>query len=176
MVSLTVRLYSTDSQTQVVDYSLRKHTAVDFIVGNRHVLLADSTLMSDKSAVDYSLKGAWALKRLSMHPQVIGFDEDYEDATLLKRQNLVSFNGKLLALWDGSRLKDSLSYRLPVDYLLVRDKQKPDLRSIVNGYDLQMLLIDGSVPDYLAERWASQAREIELPYIKIGDGAVEIEE
>lgn len=175
-VSQTYRGLAVNKQRDLVFYSLRKHTAIDFIVGNRHVLLADSILMSDKSAVDYSLKGAWALKRLSMHPQVIGFDEDYEDATLLKRQNLVSFNGKLLALWDGSRLKDSLSYRLPVDYLLVRDKQKPDLRSIVNGYDLQMLLIDGSVPDYLAERWATQAREMELPYIKIGDGAVEIEE
>ena len=79
-------------------------------------------------------------------------------------------------LWDGSQIGDSLSYRLPVDYLLVRGRQKPDLQSIVNGYDLQTLLIDGSVPDYLAEQWARQARDMALPYINIGDGAVKIEE
>lgn len=176
MGSVTLRTYSLERQKGMVFYSLRKHTAVDFIVGREHVLMADSTLLADESTVDYSLKGAWGQRQLSLHPQIVGLEEDYGSRMLRKRQNLVSFNGKLLAIWDGSRLKDSLSYRLPVDYLLVRGKQKPDLQSIVNGYDLQMLLIDGSVPDYLAERWVSQAREMELPYIKIGDGAVEIED
>ena len=52
MVSLTVRLYSTDNQNRMVVYSLRKHTAVDFITGGQHILLADSALMADESTVD----------------------------------------------------------------------------------------------------------------------------
>jgi len=176
MGSVALRTYSSERQDGMVFYSLRKHTAVDFIVGREHVLMADSTLLADESTVNYSLKGAWGQRQLSLHPRIVNLEEDYESVVLRKRQNLVSFNGKLLALWDGSRLKDSLSYRLPVDYLLVRGKQKPDLQSIVNGYDLQMLLIDGSVPAYLAKRWAGQARELGLTYINIGDGAVEIEE
>ena len=176
MVSVTVRLYRSDDQGGMTVFSLRNHTAVDFVRGGEHILLADSALMADESTVDYSLKGAWAKQFLSLHPEVIGFEEDFEGTYLRKRSNLIAFDGKLLALWDGSRLKDSLSYRMPVDYLLVRGKQKPDLQSIVNGYDLHTLLIDGSVPDYLAERWVSQAREMALPYINIGDGAVEIEE
>lgn len=176
MVSVTVRLYRSDDQGGMTVFSLRNHTAVDFVRGGEHILLADSALMADESTVDYSLKGAWAKQFLSLHPEVIGFEEDFEGTYLRKRSNLIAFDGKLLALWDGTRLKDSLSYRMPVDYLLVRGKQKPDLQSIVNGYDLHTLLIDGSVPDYLAERWVSQAREMALPYINIGDGAVEIEE
>jgi len=176
MVSVTARTFSADRQNGMMFYSLRKHTAVDFIAGHQHVLLADSTLMADASTVDYSLKGAWAQRQLSQHPYVIGFDADYVDVRLGKRQNLISYDGKLLALWDGQRISDSLSYRLPVDYLLVRGKQKPDLQSVVNGYDLKTLLIDGSVPDYLAERWVKQAREMALPYINIGEGAVEIVE
>ena len=176
MVSVTVRLYQSDDQRGMTVFCLRNHTAVDFVRGREHVLLADSALMEEESTVDYSLAGAWAKQFLSLHPEVIGFEEDFEGTYLRKRSNLIAFDGKLLALWDGSRLKDSLSYRMPVDYLLVRGKQKPDLQSIVNGYDLQTLLIDGSVPDYLAERWVSQAREMALPYINIGDGAVEIEE
>ena len=176
MVSVTVRLYRSDDQKSTTVFSLRNHTAVDFVRGGAHVLLADSALMADESAVDYSLAGDWAKQFLSLHPEVIGFEEDFEGTYLRKRSNLIDFDGKLLALWDGSRLKDSLSYRLPVDYLLVRSKQKPDLQSIVNGYDLHTLLIDGSVPDYLAERWVSQARDRALPYINIGEGSVEIEE
>ena len=173
MVSLTVRLYSTDSQNRMVVYSLRKHTAVDFITGGQHILLADSALMADESTIDYSLKGAWAKWHVSAQPEVVGLEEDFEGPYLRKRQNLVSFNGVLLALWDETRCDDSLSYRLPVDYLLVTGRQKPDMQTIVNEYDVRFLIIDGSVPNYLAERWSSQAVEKGIPY-NIREGAVEV--
>lgn len=176
MVSLTVRTYSVDQQKGITFYSLRKHTAVDFIVGNQHILLADSTLMDDVSTVDYSLKGAWAKRHLSLQPQVIGLEEDCEVVNLCKKQNLISFDGKLLALWDEYVFSDSLSYRLPVDYLLVTGKQQSDVQSIVNGYEVDLLLIDGSVPNYLAARWISQAKEKGLAYVNIGDGALEIKD
>lgn len=171
MVSVTLRTYSLDRQNGMMFYSLRRHTAVDFIEGHRHVLLADSALMDDASAVDYSLKGAWAQRGLSQYPPVVGIDDDYEDEMLCKRHNLVSFKGKLLALWDEEHLNDSLAYRLPVDYLLVRGKQKPDVYSVVCGYEAKLLLIDGSVPEYWARRWMDSARELGVPYIYIGERA-----
>ena len=175
MVSVTVRLYRSYDQGGITVFSLRNHTAVDFVRGGEHILLADSALMADASTVDYSLKGAWAKQFLSLHPEVVGFAEDYEGSYLRKRSNLISFEGKLLALWDESlAAKDSLSYRLPVDYLLVRGKQKPDVRSVSNAFEVQMLIIDGSVPRYLAERWRTKAEEMHLPCCYIGDGALQI--
>lgn len=106
---------------------------------------------------------------------MIGFEEDYEGGFLRKKSNLLSFDGKLLAIWnDEFRCDDSLDYRLPVDYLLVRGRQKPDVQSVVNGYDVKMLLVDGSVPRYLAEKWESQAQALGIPYYNIGNGALEI--
>ena len=174
MVSVTLRLYQSDSQKGMTVFSLRGHTAVDFVSGGEHLLLADSTLMSDESAVDYSLRGAWTKRHLSLHPETIGLDEDFVGDYLCKKSNLVSFDGKLLALWDEEQFEDSLSYRLPVDYLLVSQRQNPDVQSIVNAYDTKLLLIDGSVPRYLAEKWIAQADERHLPYRDIGKGAFEV--
>ena len=174
MASVTIRLYSSDHQQGMTAFSLRNHTAIDFVRGGEHVLLADSTLMADESTVDYSMKGAWSMHYLSHHPQVIGFEEDFANGYLYKRSDLVSFNGKLLAIWDGRQLNDSLSYRLPVDYLLVIGKQKPDVQSIVNGYDSKLLVIDGSVPHYLSEKWIAQAQALGMPYYNIGEGALEV--
>lgn len=144
MVSVTVRMYSSEYQQGMMVFSLRNHTAVDFVRGGEHLLLADSTLTADASTVDYSLKGAWAQRHLSYHPQVIGLEEDFANGYLCKKSNLVSFDGKVLALWDDAlQCKDSLDYRLPVDYLLVRGKQRPDVQSAVNGYGVRLLLIDG---------------------------------
>ena len=175
MASVAFRLYSADYQQGITVFSLRNHTAVDFVRGGEHVLLSDSTLMADESTVDYSLKGAWSKRHLSHRPQVIGFEEGFENGYLRKKSNLVSFDGKLLALWDdASQCKDSLDYRLPVDYLLVTGKQKPDVQSVVNGYDTKLLVIDGSVPRYLSEKWMAQAQALDLPYYNIGEGALEI--
>lgn len=175
MVSVTIRLYSTENQQGMTIYSLRNHTAIDFVRGGEHILLADSTLIADEGTVDYSLKGAWAQRHLSSHPQVFGFEEDYENGYLCKKMNLVSFGGKLLALWDDDcKVKDSLSYRLPVDYLLVLGKQKPDVKSINNAFAAQLLIIDGLVPRYLAEKWVAQAEESQLPYYDVGGGAFEV--
>lgn len=176
MVSLTIRTYVVDQQSGMTFYSLRKHTAVDFVVGNQHVLMADSTLIADESTIDYSLKGAWAQRHLSPHPKVVDLAEDSENQIFRKRQNLVSFNGKLLLLWDESHISVSLSYRLPVDYVLVFGKQRPDVQSVVNAFETKALLIDGSVPNYLAAQWIKQADEMGIPYINIGEGALEIKD
>ena len=175
MVSVTIRLYQTDRQQGMLVFSLRNHTAIDFVRGGEHVLLADSTLMADESTVDYSLSGAWTKRHLSSHPQIVGLDEDYSNGYLSKKANLVSFDGKLLALWaDTCRCEDSLSYRLPVDYLLVMGKQRPDVQSVVNGYEAKTLLVDGSVPRYMAEKWMVEAKEKGLSCYYLGDGALEL--
>ena len=173
MVSVTVRVYRSDQQQGVMAFSLRNHTALDFVKGREHVLLADSALMADASTVDYSLKGAWGKRHLSLHPQVVNLDEDRVEGFFSKKSNLVSFDGKLLALWEGERFADSLSFRLSVDCLLVRAKQKPDVQSVVNSYETKLLLVDGSVPRYLAERWMAQAEEKGLPCHYLGNGALE---
>ena len=174
MTSVTIRMYRVEAYQGMTAFCLRNHTAVDFVSGGEHVLLADSALMADESTVDYSLKGAWSKRHLSHHPQMIGLEEDYANEYLCKKSNLVSFDGKLLAIWEDQRISDSLSFRLPVDYLLVRGKQKPDVQSAVNAYEAKMLLIDGSVPRYLSEKWIAQAQDLDIPYYNIGEGAMEV--
>ena len=175
MVSVTVRIYGSEIQQGMTVFSLRKHTVVDFVRGGKHILLADTALMADASTIDYSLKGAWSKRNLSFRPQVFGFEDNYANDYLKKKSNLVSFNGKLLALWDDTnQCQDSLDYRLPVDFLLVREKQRPDVQSVVNCYDAQMLVVDGSVPRYLADKWISQAKAKGLPYYYVGEGALEV--
>ena len=173
MVSVTYRLYNSDQQQGMTVFSLRNHTAVDFVRGGEHLLLADSTLMADEAIVDYSLKGSWSKRHLSSQPQVVGFDMDYENAFFRKKSNLISFDGKLMALWDGQRCNDSLSVRLPVDYLLVREKQEVDVQSVVYSYDAKLLLVDGSVPHYLATKWKAQAEIMGVPCYSLADGAYE---
>ncbi len=173
-VSVASRLYSFERLDTMMVYSLRHHTAIDCVCGNEHVLFADSTLMSDESTVDYSLKGSWAQCGLSSHPDCIGLDEEFGNDYVMKQSNIISFGDKLLVLWDEEKLSDSLSYRLPTDFVLVTGKQRPDVPSLMRGYDVEKLIIDGSVPAYLAEKWETQADDAGLSYYNLADGAFEV--
>lgn len=170
-VSLVFNSQSTLNRNLVVFYSMNKHTAIDFVSDGAHLLVCDESLLSDPSAIDYSLKGFWAKQQLSMNPPCFTLKEDFSVGAVHKKAWLFSFQGAMLALWDPTLAVDSCFQRVPVDYLMVRDKQKPDLRNISNTYHVGMLIIDGSVPDYLAEDWIRQAKELDVPYHSLKEGA-----
>ncbi|MBQ0128277.1 MAG: ComEC family competence protein [bacterium] len=170
--SVTIRQYKVEKQDEIVFYSLRKHTAVDFVKGNQHVLLCDTALVADESTIDYSLKGNWAKCSLSSRPEIVFTDNDFENAFIRKKDNLVSFGGTLIAFWQESEAAtDSLDYRIPVDFLVVTGKQKPNVDKLLINYSVNCLLIDGSVPYYLAEKWMNQAENMGLSYKNIGERA-----
>ena len=170
--SVTIRQYKVEKQDEIVFYSLRKHTAVDFVKGNQHVLLCDTALVADESTIDYSLKGNWAKCGLSSRPEIVFTDNDFENAFVRKKDNLVSFGGTLIAFWQESEAAtDSLDYRIPVDFLVVTGKQKPNVDKLLINYSVNCLLIDGSVPYYLAEKWMNQAENMGLSYKNIGERA-----
>lgn len=169
--SMAYRSQSVACQESITLYSLRKHTCLDLNQGTEHLLLCDEALLSEPGVIDYSLRGHWARQRGSMNPCCFTLQEDVEVPFAKKRGPLLSFGGRLLAFWEPSQRGDGRCLPLPVDGLLVRDRQRPDLDRVMLRYRPALLLIDGSVPSYLAEEWMRQARNRGLPYYNIGEGA-----
>ena len=169
-VSLAWRSQQLSHQSQVVVYSLRNHTAISVVDGFDQVLLCDERLLDEPSAIDYSLKGYWAERQLPMNPSCHALTEDFADGLVLKRKNLISVHGLLLALWEPALTQ--VNTRIPVDYLIVREKQRPDLKRAAGIYQIGILLIDGSVPEYLANEWIRQAEILDIPYRNLREGAV----
>ena len=158
-------------QNRLTVYSLRNHTAIDLVSDGSHVLLCDEQLLMDPVSIDYSLKGDWARYRLTMNPPCYTLQEEFEVGSVLKKGQLVSFQGVLFAFWDASMRLDSCCQRIAVDYLMVREKQSPNLRQISNAYQIGTLLIDGSVPKYLAREWVRQAEAMGICCRDLGEGA-----
>lgn len=158
-------------QRQLVVYSLRKHTAIDFIDGPNHLLLCDAGLLTDRGAIDYSINGYWAQSQLAMNSPCYTLEEDITSDLALKRGPLLSFQECLLAIWGPRWTMPSCEPPLEVDFLLVVGNQKPDLRRVTAAYRMDMLLVDGSVPGRNAEEWARQAESMSIPCHQLADGA-----
>ena len=157
-------------QNMMIVYSLRNHTAISFVSGFSSVMLCDASLLEDPSAINYSLKGSWSKAQLSMNPPCYTLNEDVSNDLVFKRKHLVSFHGELFAFWDSSRTAVRGCEPLPVDYLMVRERQKPELNRILEKYRLGLLLIDGSVPGYLALEWKRQAQSKGISYVDLKEG------
>lgn len=170
VMSLAGRSQQLARQSALVAYSLRNHTAITVVQGFNSVLICDEELLAEPSTIDYSLKGHWASAQLPMNPPCFTLGEDFDCRLAVKRKQLLSAQGVLLAFWDPSGVVGGPSVK--VDYLLVRDQQRPDLYNALSSYQIGTLLIDGSVPQYRAQEWMKQAEIYHVPYCNLHEGAV----
>lgn len=170
-LSLAWRTQRLAGQSGVMVYSLRNHTAVAVVQGFNSVLLCDEELLAEPSAIDYSLKGHWAIAQLPMNPPCFTLAEDFNCPIAVKRKYLLSAQGVLLAFWNPDSSYDH-GHKVDVDYVLVCGRQKPNLRKVLAAYHVGTLLIDGSVPGYQAQEWMQQAEASHIPCRSLRDGVV----
>ena len=171
-LTLAWRSEQTTRQHQLVIYSLRNHTAIDLMEGRSHWLLCDEDLPADPGAIDYSLKGYWSQCQLSMNPTCYTLSETMEGPMAEKKGPWLSFGGLLLAFWEPEACVPPCDPPLPVDLLLVRGRQAPDLRRALQAYRMDLLVIDASVSEREAMEWGRQAAAMGISCHQIASGAL----
>lgn len=89
------------------------------------------------------------------------FNSDY----LKKRDNLISFGGKIIGIMDE---KSSFGVKMPfrphLDYFIVRGRVNIDLERLLNCYVIDLLVIDSSVPEYVSQKIIQKAEDMEQDY------------
>ena len=82
-----------------------------------------------------------------------------------KRKSVVIFGEKVLGMSNGSDfLSDSLSYKIPLDFMLVYGKKRQSLLQLLNVYDFDYLIISSDVPVYLANKLIEEAETLGIKY------------
>lgn len=169
----SIRHLTTRQVEEIEFYSLRKHTAIDIVSRGQHVLIADSTLVEDKGTVDFSLAANWYRLSLDDSPAVIGLDDNFDGEFVSKRGNLILFGDKLVALAEPAiTLANPIDDKIKIDYLLYYGNNRNSLDRYANLYNISYLVIDGTVPNYLAEKLTQQAEELNIPYTCLSDNAL----
>lgn len=155
------RRFEQSYSTKMVIFDLQKHSVVDFIHGREHILMADSTALSDDFVKGFHLEGHWVESGLNTDPEY--FEPETESLSLTyltKHENLISFDQKLFASWnDSGACEDSLTYRPSIDWMLVSGRKSEKLEEMLNCYDVKLLILDGSVPAYYVKDWIKAALE-----------------
>lgn len=153
------------NQNEMVIYSINNATAIDFICGREHFLLSDSTFFNDKSSFSYNIENFLVKKGVFFGGKTIQFCDNFDGNFVKKRKNVVIFGKKVLGMSEESDfLSDSLSYKIPLDFMLVYGKKRQSLVSLLKVYSFDYLIIDGTVPLYLTTELIEESEKLGIKY------------
>ena len=95
-------------------------------------------------------------------------EERFENYYMKKCRNILSFGKKTIAFYDEkSTYGVKMQYRPQLNYLIVYGCNNVDLEKLLNCYIIDLLIIDGSLPDYLRYKIINQANEIGQEYYDV---------
>ena len=152
----------------MVIYSINNATAIDFICGREHFILSDSTFFNDKSSFSYNIENFLVKKGVFFGGKTVQFCDNFDGNFVKKRKSVVIFGEKVFGMSDGSDfLSDSLSYKIPLDFMLVYGKKRQSLVSLLNVYSFDYLIIDGTVPLYLTAELIEESEKLGIKYHSI---------
>ena len=156
------------SQKEMVIYSINNMTAVGFIAGRSYVLMADTAFFNDNNIFSYNIENFLVSSGVYHNGKTELLDGDFDYDFVRKRKNVVTFGEKLIGMsCENVSCKERLSYRMPLDYMLVYGRKRQSLSSLLNMYDFDNLIIDGSVPNYLASELIAEAEVMGLKYYNV---------
>ena len=165
-----VTLIKQRNQKLMVFYSINNMTAVDFIEGRSHVLVSDSAFFNDKSVFSYNIENFLISKGVFNDGKMEFLSDNFDRNFVKKQKSVVIFGEKLIGMSDGSDFfKESLSYKIPVDYMLVYGRKRQSVQTLMNMYSFDNLIIGSDVPFYLTTELIEEATELGIKYCEIGE-------
>ena len=163
-----VTLINQRNQKMMAVYSINNSTAIDFIEGRSHILVADSTFFNDKSVFSYNIENFLISKGVFNDGKMEFLSDNFDRNFVKKQKSVVIFGEKLIGVSDGSDFfKESLSYKIPVDCMLVYGRKRQALSSLLKVYDFDNLIISLDVPYYLTTELIEEATELGIKYYDV---------
>ncbi|GIV34546.1 MAG: competence protein [Chitinophagales bacterium] len=148
-------------QSKLVVYSIPRTTAIDFISGNRHFFIADSSLLRDKERMLFHVKHNWWNNRLRL--PVTSFSDNQSRSFLKKHENYLLFHHtRILVIDDTYQLPDSKG-RLLLDYIILTKDPNVHIRDLSEKFSFQVLIFDGSNSRRKVRLWLRQCEALGIP-------------
>lgn len=162
------KLIGQNKQKEMVIYSINNATVIDFIEGRSHILISDSVFLNDKSSFSYNIENFLVKKGVFSDEKRVLFCDNFDGNFVKKRKSVVIFGKNAIGLSDGSDFfKEELTYKIPLDYMLVYGRKRQSLVSLLNVYKFDNLIISSDVSRYLATELMKEAGELGIKYYDV---------
>jgi len=156
------------NRQKLIVYSVKNHSAYDFIRGDRHVCLMDSILSVDPDKANYQLENFRIASRLEKKQLPIHQSVTDTLTGLFYDGEFGIFNNYRFMVLDG-KLKYYPSGRSQqkLEAIIVGGGEYLDLDKLIKIFDFNILILDSSVPVWKRKKLTERANKLGLDYYDV---------
>ncbi|NVO02486.1 MAG: ComEC family competence protein [Bacteroidetes bacterium] len=154
------------SQRKIIVYNIKKATAIDFIDGKNTYLYGDSSFLNNSRHSDFYVKASHTNFDVKSSEK-INMNGDLINENFYKKSNFVQFFNKRIAFINKLNFNKDNNNRLEVDYLVISDNAKINLKELKNLYNPKMIIFDSSNSIWKTEKWIKECEEIHLQFYSV---------
>jgi competence protein ComEC len=161
LVSFNQRYYYSTIQNEFLIYSAKKTSALGFIQGKSHVLISDSSLISNKKSRKFILDNALLERGINSNTDIAGLDnlqEIYSSGNLFVQGHFIQFCAKRIAIVDKSNCQKIYEGKINLDYLVISGNIKTESAVLLENYKPSIIIIDSSNSLYHSKKWIDDCK------------------
>ena len=149
---------------EIIVYSVSGHTAIDLIDKRTACFISDSSLMNDEKKLSFQVRpnrmhhGVKEAAGIDIEQNSRVIEED-----LFAAFPFFSFKGRKMVLINKDWKYFSPLNRMACDLVIISGKTLPDVEKLRLQIDLKQVVIDSSVPSYLAGQLVSLFEKEGIP-------------
>ena len=156
--------YNLIQQKKIIIYNVSRHTAIDFVAGNKYFFVGDDAFREEGALQNFNLKPARVSMQMNESSDTL--------STLKKRKFLWQFYNKSVMVIDTSITFVPLQNKLNIDLLLITKNANVDIGELVSAITPRSVVFDASNSLWKIAQWKKQCSLLHLPcFITAEQGA-----
>ena len=166
-----IEKYDETTNSQLVVYSIKKQSAIDFIEGDKNYFVSDTLLYKNKSTMLFHVYHNWWEQGVVQHKFVA---KDYSESAFYKKDNFMMFNNKKILIVNSALVlkKQPGKTRMKIDYIILSNNSKQKIASLLTCFDCEYFIIDSSNSFYKAKKWQQDCEKMDKKCFNVlEDGA-----
>jgi len=148
---------------EIVFYSISRHTAIDFFQGDQAVIIADSSLLENKSKVRFHIKPKRLRAGIVGDPKFVATNDIVR--THIGNNDLIAWNGKRILIL---REHNNQVKKLQIDVLVIANNSVYSLKQL-DDLHFDLLIVDGSNSHYRTSRLVKETLTKDFPSIDLSE-------
>ena len=158
-VSFSIRSINNFNRNEIVFMSLKKNSALVWFNQGKAIVISDINL-SDRT-LDYSVKPMIA-SRGATETLFTTFAQETDGINFKQNKNFIQLGNFKMLKWNKDLLGYSFQSETSLDAVLISHDNVWDLKDILAGFHVILILIDGTNSDYKIRRWLAEAKRLKI--------------
>jgi competence protein ComEC len=153
--------YIKSHESYFIVYNIPKISAIDFVEHHKNKLFINTKATIDSSFIKYNIIPFWQNQKIQK-PTIHILPEQPCHYYHFKNQKIIQINSHAL-------FRFSSNNKLEVDYVILSENPRLDIKDITGNLNFKMLIFDSSNHYYSIAKWKKQCRELGLNYYDLSE-------